>query len=141
MERQMKHLIMARWNTHHETTKTVPDPKMMQSMEEHQEIPTEDVAVMPVKGLRKQRRVRYLAAESRRKRKDGTRRIHGSRRKLDVACRKVSRHAKVAWRKMNLIRQIWTEVNCGSRSTFSAAGRRMTRRAKVARCRGHNRKR
>jgi hypothetical protein len=32
---------------------------------------------------------------------------------------------------------IWTEVNCGPHSTLTAAGRRMTRSAKVARGRGH----
>jgi hypothetical protein len=38
-----------------------PDPGMMQSVEEHQEIPKEEAAVMPVKGLRKRRRDRNLA--------------------------------------------------------------------------------
>jgi hypothetical protein len=33
--------------------KTVPDPRMMPSMEEHQDIPTEDIAVMPVREPRK----------------------------------------------------------------------------------------
>jgi hypothetical protein len=40
---------------------------MMQSIEEHQEIPKGDAAVMPVGGPRKRRRVRNLAAERRQK--------------------------------------------------------------------------
>jgi hypothetical protein len=38
-------------------TETKPDPGMMQSIEEHQEFPKEDTAVMPVRELRKRRRV------------------------------------------------------------------------------------
>jgi hypothetical protein len=36
--------------------KTEPDPEMMQSAEEHQEISTDDAAVMPVGEPRKRRR-------------------------------------------------------------------------------------
>jgi hypothetical protein len=50
-----------------EATKTEPDPGMMQSVEEHQEIPKEDATVMPVGGLRKRRRDRNLAAGRRQK--------------------------------------------------------------------------
>jgi hypothetical protein len=46
----------------HEATETEPDPGMMQSTEEHQEIPKEEAAVMPVGGLMKRRRDRNLAA-------------------------------------------------------------------------------
>jgi hypothetical protein len=115
-----------------EKTKTEQDIEMMQSMEEHQDVPSEDVIVMPGKGLRKQRRVLNPAAHSRQKEKSGSRRNCGSRRKSDVACRKVSRHATVARRKRNLIRLIWNEVNCGPRSTLAAAGRGMIRYAGVA---------
>jgi hypothetical protein len=59
---------------------------MMQSAEEHQEIPTEDAAVMLVREPRKWHRVRYLAVENRRKRKDRTQGNHGSRRKSTVNC-------------------------------------------------------
>jgi hypothetical protein len=51
--------------------KTVPDPRMMPSVEAHQDNPTEDVAVMPVRGLRKRRRVQNLAADSARRRRTG----------------------------------------------------------------------
>jgi hypothetical protein len=42
--------------------KIEPDSGMMQSIAEHQEISREDAAVMPVGGLRKQRRSRKQAA-------------------------------------------------------------------------------
>jgi hypothetical protein len=38
------------------------NPGMMQSVEEHQDVPNEDVAVMPVKGLKKWRRGRKSTA-------------------------------------------------------------------------------
>jgi hypothetical protein len=38
------------------TEKIEPDPGMMQSAEEHQDVPSEDVVVRPVKGLKKRRR-------------------------------------------------------------------------------------
>jgi hypothetical protein len=86
-------------------TETEPHPGMMKSIEEHQEIPKKEAAVMPVGAPRKRRRVCNLAAERRQKMKTRTRRNSGSRRKLDAACRKVSRRTKVAWRKRNLIRK------------------------------------
>jgi hypothetical protein len=79
-------------------TETKSDPDMMQATEEHQEIPTEHAAVMPVGEPRKQHRVQNLALESRRRRKDRTRGNHRSMRKSPATCRKVPRHAKVAWR-------------------------------------------
>jgi hypothetical protein len=35
IECQMKHLMIAKWNTHQETTKIEPDTEMMQSAVEH----------------------------------------------------------------------------------------------------------
>jgi hypothetical protein len=61
-----------------------------------------------------------------------TRGNSGSRRKSAAACRKVSRRAKVAWRKRKLVRRIGTQENCGPRKEFSSAGIRMTHSAKVA---------
>jgi hypothetical protein len=46
----------------HEATETEPDPRSMQSVEEHQEIPKEDAAVMLVRGLNKRRSDLNLAA-------------------------------------------------------------------------------
>jgi hypothetical protein len=64
-----------------EATETEPDPRMMQSIEEHQEIPKEEAAVMLVGKSRKRRRVCNLAAERHQKRKERTRGNRGSRRK------------------------------------------------------------
>jgi hypothetical protein len=126
-------LMMVTWNTHTETKKIEQDPEMMQSVEEHQDIPTEDVAVMPVRELRKWRRVWKLAAERRQKPKKRTGGCCRSRKRVKVACRKkVSRHATVARRKRNVFGKIWTEVNCGPWSALAATGRRMTCHAKVA---------
>jgi hypothetical protein len=117
MERQTKHLIMAMLNTNPEAMKIEQDPGMMQSMDKHQEIPTQDATVMPVREPRKQRRVQNLAVESRRERKDRTQGIHGSRRK-------VSGHARVAWRKRNITRKIRIQENSESSKDFAADGMR-----------------
>jgi hypothetical protein len=71
-----------------DTEKSEPDPGMMQSTEEHQEIPKGEAAVMPVGEPRKRRRVQSLATERRQKRKERTRGNRGSRRKLAAACRR-----------------------------------------------------
>jgi hypothetical protein len=113
----------------------------MQSVGEHQEVPKDEAAVMPVGGLRKRRRDRNLAAERRQKPKELTRGDCRSRRKLAAACRKMSRRAAVAWRKRNIFRKIRPQGNCGPRKELAAAGRSMTHSATVARRRGHDRKR
>jgi hypothetical protein len=128
----MKYLMIVKCNTHQETTEVDPDTEMMQSVEEHQEFPIGEAVVMPVKRQKKRRKGRKSTAGRRGEPKELTRGNCGSRRKLAVACRKVSRHAKVAWRKRNLIRQLWTEVNCGPRKELAVAGMRTTRRATVA---------
>jgi hypothetical protein len=87
---------------------------------------------MSVGEPRKRRRACNLAAERRRKRKERTRGYPGSRRKSAAACRRVSRCAKVAWRRRNIIRKIRTLEKCGWRKEFAAAEIRTTHRAKVA---------
>jgi hypothetical protein len=82
-----------------DTEKTEPDPGMMQSTEEHQEIPKGEHAVMPVGELRKWRRVWSLAVEHHQKGKERTWGNRGSRRKSAAACSKVSHCARVAWHK------------------------------------------
>jgi hypothetical protein len=132
IKHEMKAAIQPIWSklvettTSREATETKPNPGMMQSIEEHQEGPKGEAA-------RKQRRVRNLAAKRLRKRKERTRGNSGSRRKSAAAFRKVSRHAKMAWRKRNRIRNIRTLKKCGRRKEFSAGGIRTTRCAKVAR--------
>jgi hypothetical protein len=80
-----------------EATETEPNPGMMQSIEEHQEIPKGEASKMPVGGPRKRRRVRNPAAECRQMQTERPRGYCGSRRKLAAACKKVTRCAKVAW--------------------------------------------
>jgi hypothetical protein len=47
----------------------------------------------------------------------------------------------VAWSKRNVFRIIRTQGNCGPRKELAAAGRRMVHSTKMARRRGHDRKR
>jgi hypothetical protein len=71
------------------TKKTEQNPEMMQSAEEHQDVPSEDIAVMPVKGLKKWRRGRKSTAGRRGEPKELNRGNCRSRKKLAAACRKV----------------------------------------------------
>jgi hypothetical protein len=98
-----------RWEANKE--KTVPDPEMIQSMEEHQEVPKEDAIVKPAKGRKKWRRGQKSTAGQRGEPKELTRGNCGSQRKIAAACRKVSRHTTVAWQKRKLVRKKWTQVN------------------------------
>jgi hypothetical protein len=100
----------------------------------HEEVPMEDAAVMPVGGLRKQRRGRKQAAGRCEEPEKLNREICGSREKLAAACRKLSRRATVAWRKNNILRKSWTQESCGLRKEVTAAG------VTIARCAGHGRK-
>jgi hypothetical protein len=84
---------------------------MMQSIGEHQEVPKEEVAVMPVGGLRKRCRDRNLAARRRQKPKRRIRASRESQKTLTIAGRKVSRRARVAWRKRNIARKYCTRAN------------------------------
>jgi hypothetical protein len=58
--------------------KIEPDPGMMQSVGEHQEVPKKEAAGMPFEEPRKQRRKRNLAAECSQKLKERTRGYGGS---------------------------------------------------------------
>jgi hypothetical protein len=78
---------------------------MLQSIEEHQKIPKKETAVMPGGGPRKRRRVCNLTTELRQRARERTRENNGSRRKSAATCKKVSRRAKLTWRKRNLIRE------------------------------------
>jgi hypothetical protein len=121
-------------------TETEPDPGMMQSIEEHQEIPKEDAAVMLVGEQRKQRRVCNLAMKYRQKMRERIRGYNGSRRK-SATCKKVSHHAKVARQKRNLIRKVRIQASHDSQKELAVARREMMHRAKVAQRRGQHRKR
>jgi hypothetical protein len=80
----------------------------MEFEEEHQVAPKEEAAVMPVGGLRKRRRDRNLAAGPRQEPKGRIQENSESRRRLTVAGRKRTCHARVAWRRENCVRKDWT---------------------------------
>jgi hypothetical protein len=115
-----------------EETEIKPDPGLMQSIEEHQKIPKEDAAVMPFGGPRKRRRGCNLAAKRRQKRKERTQGNSRFRKKLAAACKRVSRRARVAWRKSNLVRKIRIQINYGPWKRLTITGRKTTSRATVA---------
>jgi hypothetical protein len=71
-----------------DTEKNEPDPGMMQSIKDHQEIAKEEAAVMLIGGLRKRRRIQNLAVEHRQKPKEKTRGYCGSRKRVTVAGRR-----------------------------------------------------
>jgi hypothetical protein len=119
-------------NAYNEATEKIEqDPGMMQSMEEHQDVPIEEVAVTPVKGPKKRHRGRK-SNPGRGEPKKLNRGNCGSWKKLAAACRKVSRHATVAWRKRKLLRKSETRGFCGSRIGVTVTDRRTSSHATVA---------
>jgi hypothetical protein len=103
--------------TERETENTQPDPGMMQSIAEHQEVPKEDAAVMLVGGLRK--RCRDWMEFSCQKLKERIQASYESSRRLTVAGRKLSRHAAVAQCKRKVFQKnsdrgkLWTMQGVG----------------------------
>jgi hypothetical protein len=87
------------------------NPEDMKYEVEHREVPMEEVTVKSSGTMKKRHRGRHLVAWRREETKELTQGDYGSRRKLAAACRKVSRHAKVAWRKRNAFRKIRTQGN------------------------------
>jgi hypothetical protein len=118
-----------------------PNPEEKEAVVEREDISNEVAAVMPVRGLRKRRRVQKLAAERQQKPKERTGGYCGSQKRVTVANRRTSRHATVAWRKRNITRNIWTQEHCGSRRIFAATSRGMARCAGVSQRGGHDGKR
>jgi hypothetical protein len=133
--------MMAMLDAHHErimapvgnmeATDFNANPEEKESIKEQQEIYKEDAAVMPVGEPVKQHRFCNLAMEHHQKRKERTWGYRGSRRK-SAAARKVSRRAKVAWRKSNLFRNVQTQRKCRPRKELGT-GKRLTHHAEVAR--------
>jgi hypothetical protein len=117
--------------TEADAEETEPDPGMMQSAGEHQEIPKEEAAVMPVGGLRKRRRDRNLAAGRRQKPKGRIQAIFESEKKSTVADRKVSSRAAVAGRRRDVFTHERTRVKCGPMKQVVAARRGTTSRSRV----------
>jgi putative hemolysin len=58
-----------------DTEKIQPDPRMMKSIAEHQEVPKEDTTMMPVGRLKKRRRDKKLAMGRARSRREGSRQV------------------------------------------------------------------
>jgi hypothetical protein len=91
MDHQTKYLL-----SHiNQSTQNLPEtekihPGMMQSVEEHQDTPTADTAVMPVGEPRKRHRVQKLATERRQKQKEATQGYCRSQRRVTVADRRPS---------------------------------------------------
>jgi hypothetical protein len=109
-----------------------PSPKEMESQVEHREVPMEEAAVKSSRVMKTQHRGQHLAAGRRREPKELTRGDCGSQGMLAAACRKMSRHAAVAWWKRNLSSNIQTRGNCGSLRKLTVAGRKMIRCARGA---------
>jgi hypothetical protein len=87
------------------TEKIQLDPRMMQSIAEHQEVPKEEATLMPVGGLRKQCRDRNLTMGRRQKPKGRIQASCESQKRLIIAGRKMTRHARVAWHREDVIRK------------------------------------
>jgi hypothetical protein len=79
------------------------NPEDMESEVEHVELPTEEASVKCSGTVKKRHRGRHLAAGLHGVPKELTRGICGSR-KLSASCSKVSRRARAAWRKRNIVR-------------------------------------
>jgi hypothetical protein len=82
--------------TEADTEKIEPYPGMIQSIGDHQEVPKEEAAIMLVGGLRKRRRDWNLAARRHQKPKVRIQASCESRKRLTIAYRKMTRHARVA---------------------------------------------
>jgi hypothetical protein len=92
---------------------TEPREEMIQSAEEHREVPRGDAVEIPVRRRKMRHRGRKEAAGRRLEPKELNRGDHGSRKKLAAACRKASRRVTVAWLKRNVFRKSWTCGYCG----------------------------
>jgi hypothetical protein len=82
-----------------------PDPRMMQSVAEHQDIPKEEAAVMPVGGLSKQRGDQNLTAGCHQKPKGRIQASWESRKRLAVAGSRMTRCTGLAWLRRGVIRK------------------------------------
>jgi hypothetical protein len=71
----------------------------------HREVSKEKATVMPVGGLRKRHRDRNLAAGRHQKLKEKTWEKCGFQKRLTIAGRGTTRHAKVARRKGNIVQR------------------------------------
>jgi hypothetical protein len=85
----------------------------MKSEAAHEVVPLEDAARMPVGEPRKRRPDRNMYARRRRKQQELTQKKDVCRMNLAVTRRGTTHRATVAWRKRNILRESWTQRNCG----------------------------
>jgi hypothetical protein len=78
---------------------TEPNSLEIVSDVEHEEVPNEEATVKPVRALKKQHRGRHIAAGGSGKPKKRTQGNGGCQKKLAPARRRMTRRARVAWRK------------------------------------------
>jgi hypothetical protein len=114
-------IIMATLNARHEETVTCqvmtetcqekkkPNPDDVETGAERREVPKKHAVVRSSGIMKKRQRGRNLAAGRRIKPEDLNQGDCGSRGKLAAACRKVCRHAAVAWHRRNIFRDIRTK--------------------------------
>jgi hypothetical protein len=120
---------------------TEPREEMMQSAEEHHEVPDEGAVEAPVRIRKRRHKGRKETAGRRLEPKGLNRGDRGSRKKLAAACRKASHRATVAWIKRNVFRKSWTCEFYGLRKEVTAPRKEVTApRKEVTRCERHRRK-
>jgi hypothetical protein len=93
--------------------KIEPNPGMMQSAGEHQEVPKREVAVMVIGGLRKWHMDRIQAAECSQKLKEETQGYCGTQRRATIAGRRVTHCEGVAWLRRSVVRKDCTRAKVG----------------------------
>jgi hypothetical protein len=104
------------------------DSAELEAVAVHRRVPVEDVILKPVGGRKKRHGGRHVAAGRRGEPKELTRGDCGSRRKLTAACRMVSRRARVAWDRRNIVREyIKAKVERGIRRVRALRERVRTR--------------
>jgi hypothetical protein len=87
------------------TKKIQPDPRMLLSVVEYQDVPKEEAAVMPVGGLRKRCWDRNLAAGCCQKSKGRIQESCESQKRLTITSRKMACGARVAGCRENFVRK------------------------------------
>ena len=115
---------MRAWREEEEPTSANRKPEAA----ELSEVPVQDAEVMPVGEPKKKRR----RDRHRRNMKNPTRKNCGPQNKL-AGSRRVSRSARVAWRKRNIFRKSWTLGDHEPRMKLAAPCWKTSRRATVAR--------
>jgi hypothetical protein len=108
--------------TEADTEKIEPDPGIMQSVGEHQEVPKEEAMVMLVRGLRKRCRDQNLGAGHHQKPKGRTQASCESQKRLTFASRKIDDPLC----KSGMVKERSNQEARGMRSLESVRGREET---------------